>query len=110
MIKNISHSHPYILGSEYMDAVQTVAIKIGGASKTLKPFISLYKVNKKPLLLEKARALADSITRIQNFKTCIIPTQWIFEDCNTRFDKWFWMNCHIGVANMMFAIADFLGE
>ncbi len=82
----------------------------GSTSKIMRAFLTLYKVNNNPLLLEKACALADSITRIQNPETGMIPTHWIFKDCNKKVDEWFWMNCHIGVANTMFWIADFLGE
>lgn len=82
----------------------------GSATKIMRAFLNLYKANKNPLLMEKACALADSVTRIQNFETGMIPTHWIYKDCNKKIDKWFWINCHIGVANCMFEIADFLGE
>lgn len=82
----------------------------GSTSKISRAFLSLYKATNNPLLLEKACALADSITRIQNPETGMIPTHWFFKDKKRPMDRWFWMNCHIGVANTMFSIADFLGE
>lgn len=78
--------------------------------KIMSAFLALYKANKNPLLLEKACALADSITRIQNYETGLIPTHWFSEERNKWMDKWFWINCHIDVANRMFEIAEFIGE
>jgi len=76
----------------------------------LSTFLTLHKANKDPLLLEKACALADSITRMQNFETGMIPTHWIFKDCMAEMNGWFWFNCHLITARAMMNLADFLGE
>lgn len=82
----------------------------GSTAKIMKAFLELYKANKNPLLLEKACALGDSITRMQNFETGMIPTHWFLKDCMKQVDLWFWPNCHIGTAKQMMYLADFLDE
>jgi len=82
----------------------------GSTAKIMKAFLELYKANKNPLILEKACALGDAVTRMQNPETGMIPTHWIFKDCWEKLDGWFWFNCHIGTANNMMYLADFLGE
>lgn len=70
-------------------------------------FRRMHSVTKKPLYLAKARALADSITRIQNPKNGLIPTHWITEDCmETGGDLW--INCMFGTANYLFDLMDYL--
>lgn len=76
----------------------------------LRTFLDLHKANGNPLLLEKACALADAITRMQNAETGMIPTHWIFKDCMKEMDGWFWFNCHLATARAMMNLADFLGE
>ena len=71
--------------------------------------LDLYEVNKNPLLLEKARVLGDSITRMQNSETGQIPTHWMWEDCTTNI-KNFWINCHIATAFRMMQLAKIVGE
>ena len=85
-------------------------VPIDGSTITvMRAFLELYRATKKPLLLEKACALADSITRMQHPKTGVIPTHWMWEDCTERLQN-FWLNCHIGTAFGMKYIAEVLGE
>lgn len=67
-------------------------------------FLSLYQANGNPLLLAKACALADSITRMQNPETGMIPTHWTRTTCSEDGGD-FWINCHISTANLMLKIA-----
>ncbi len=70
-------------------------------------FINLHKLTKEPLYLEKAKALADSITRMQNEENGLIPTHWMTKDCKETGGE-FWINCFIGTANKLFEIAEYL--
>ena len=72
-------------------------------------FLSLYSATENPLLLEKACALGDSITRMQNPETGVIPTHWMKEDCTTNLEN-FWINCHIGTAFRLVELAEAVGE
>ena len=70
-------------------------------------FLNLHKLTKEPLYLEKAKALADSITRMQNKENGLIPTHWMTEDCiQTGGDLW--INCMIATANRLFEIAEYI--
>ena len=56
---------------------------------------------------EKAKALADSITRMQNKENGLIPTHWMTADCvQTGGDLW--INCMIATANRLFEIAEYI--
>lgn len=66
-------------------------------------FLHLYRATGNPLLLAKAKALADSITRMQNPETGMIPTHWMSEQHRNGHD--FWINCHIGTAIWMSEMA-----
>ena len=72
-------------------------------------FKNMHSATGKPLYLEKAKALADSITRIQNSENGLIPTHWITPDCKETGGD-FWINCMFGTANYLFALADYLNE
>ena len=72
-------------------------------------FLDAYKISENPLHLEKALALADSITRMQNPKTGVIPTHWMTKDCMENPDN-FWINCHISSAFAMMRAAKQMGE
>lgn len=75
----------------------------------VKAFLNTYKLTGDELLLEKAFALGDSITRRQNPKTGYIPTHWISKNCSEIFYN-FWMNCHINSAFTMIELAKQNGE
>lgn len=85
-------------------------VPIDGSTATImNAFINMYKATREELYLKKARALANSITRIQNPKTGVIPTHWMEADCmETGGDTW--INCLIGTANRLFEFADFIDE
>lgn len=75
------------------------------AAAIMNAFLCLYKVTGKPLLLAKACALADSITRVQNPTTGQIPTHWLSENIIAE-GGWFWPNCHNDTAFYMLNIAN----
>ena len=60
-----------------------------------------------PLLLEKACALADSITNMQNPRTGMIPTHWMLPSAIEDGDD-MWLNCMIETARMLSGLADYL--
>ena len=72
-------------------------------------FLRLYKANGNPLLLAKARALADSITRMQNPRTGMIPTHWAKKSAIEDGGQ-LWINCHIATAGSMLEIAEAMEE
>lgn len=67
-------------------------------------FLNLYQLKGDRLYLEKAMALADMITRVQNAKTGQIPTFWMGEGCAYGYEN-FWINCQIYTAKAMMRIA-----
>ncbi|MBQ4082381.1 MAG: hypothetical protein IJC55_03700, partial [Clostridia bacterium] len=75
----------------------------------MQTFLSLYSATKNPLLLEKACALGDAITRMQNPQTGVIPTHWMKEDCATNLEN-FWINCHIATSFNLIELAEAVGE
>lgn len=68
-------------------------------------FLNLYKATKNPLLLAKACTLADTVTRMQNPETGLIPTHWVEKDCRESGGS-FWINCHNETALWMMTIAN----
>ncbi|MBE7034152.1 MAG: hypothetical protein E7406_08015 [Ruminococcaceae bacterium] len=81
----------------------------GSTAMVALAFLNMYEVTKDELYLEKALALGDSITRMQNPESGVIPTHWMTTDCSTVL-KNFWMNCHIGSAYAMKELAKATGE
>lgn len=68
-------------------------------------FVSMYKLTSDRLYLEKAMALADTITRMQDAETGQIPTFFIEENCAYgRFN--FWINCQIFSASFLNMLAE----
>lgn len=64
-------------------------------------FTNLHKITKEPLYLRKAHTLATSIVINQDKETGFVPTFW--------YDfPVYWVNCHIGSANRLFELADYL--
>lgn len=72
-------------------------------------FLSLYRLRRDPLLLAKARALGDMLTRMQNPDTGMIPTQWHRATCR-RDGGGFWANCMFASANALLELAAFDDE
>lgn len=73
----------------------------GSAASLIKGFTGAYILTKNPLLLEKAHALADMITKVQNPTNGAIPTYWTKKNCGELLED-FWINCHIGTTNQLF--------
>ena len=81
----------------------------GSTGAVIRAFIDLYKVTGNPLYREKACALGDTITRMQDPESGVIPTHWMTP--NPAKDLYnFWINCHIGAAFHMLYLAEALGE
>ena len=81
----------------------------GSTVAVCRAFLDLYKVTKDPLLLEKACALGDAVTRMQHPESGVIPTHWMSEDPAKDLYN-FWINCHIGSAFGMLYLAEAVGE
>lgn len=85
-------------------------VPIDSSTATLiNDFLCVYEITKDELLLEKACALGDSITRMQDKHSGVIPTHWMKEDCTENLEN-FWINCHIHSAFMMMKLAKVTGE
>ena len=72
-------------------------------------FLKAYSLTKDELMLEKACALGDVITRMQVEESGAIPTHWMWNDCKETL-KNFWINCHIFTAFSMMELAKVMGE
>ena len=72
-----------------------------------KSFINMHKLTKDPLYLEKAKALTNNVTRMQNEENGVIPTHWKTKDCKETGGD-LWINCLIMSANSLFEIAEYL--
>ncbi len=75
----------------------------------IKDFLCVYELTKDELLLEKACALGDSVTRMQDPVSGVIPTHWMKEDCTENLEN-FWINCHIYTGFTMMKLAKAAGE
>ena len=75
------------------------------AAAIIRAFLNVYRITKDKLLLEKAFALGDSITRMQNPETGVFPTHWVKTDCRENLEN-FWINCHIASAFTMMQLAE----
>ncbi len=81
----------------------------GSAAAVIATMLAMYRVTGDELLLEKAKALGDSVTRMQDAETGVIPTHWMSKDCTKTLEN-FWINCHIGTAFRMMELAKITGE
>lgn len=72
-------------------------------------FLYGYTLTHDELFLEKACALGDSITRMQNPDSGVFPTHWMKEDCAENLHN-FWINCHIHTTNVLMKLAEAVGE
>lgn len=72
-------------------------------------FKEMHALTKKPLYLEKAKTLADSITRVQNAENGQISTHWFTEGYKIKDDN-LWINCMFATANHLFDLADYLDK
>ena len=81
----------------------------GSTAKIMNAFLDVYSLTKDPLLLEKACALGDMLTRMQDKDSGLIPTHWMKKDCIENVEN-FWVNCLIGSATHLMRLAEFVGE
>ena len=56
-------------------------------------FLATYELTGNELWLEKAEALGNMLTRMQNSENGVIPTHWTEKDCSKVLNN-FWINCH----------------
>ncbi len=68
-------------------------------------FINMYRLTKERLYLEKAMALADSITRMQDSETGLIPTFFIGENCAYGRIN-YWINCQIFTTRVLLELSE----
>ncbi len=68
-------------------------------------FADMYQLKGDRLYLEKAMALADTVTRMQDPETGMIPTFFIGENC-AEGRRNFWINCQIHTAFSLMRLAD----
>lgn len=81
----------------------------GSTSKISTTFLEMYAATKDSLYFEKAAALGDMLTRMQDPKTGVIPTFWTSKKNIEELEN-FWINCHIASAFALFKLADANGE
>ena len=81
----------------------------GSTASVIKAFLKLYEATGNELYREKAYALGDSMTRMENTENGVIPTHWMTTNCSTVLEN-FWINCHISSAFAMLALAKSNGE
>ena len=79
------------------------------ASKMIAAYLAMYRAERDPLYLEKAKSLADSITRIQE-PSGRVPTFWEAKDhwiSDVRYD---WLNCMASSAAALLDVAEACGK
>lgn len=78
-------------------------------STIMTAFLKMYSLTKNRLYYEKAAALGDMLTRMQNPKSGVIPTFWTSEKDIEELEN-FWINCHIFSATSLFELAEISKE
>lgn len=73
-------------------------------------FAEIYKATGKELYLEKAKALGDSITNMQNPRNGLIPTHWFNPEKDIEDGGSFWLNCLLETADCLTRFSDILKE
>lgn len=76
----------------------------------MKAFGVMYKATGKRLYLEKAKALADSITNMQNPENGFIPTHWNTSEPDKECGTKFWVNCLFSTALRLVEFADLIED
>lgn len=76
-------------------------------SDILSTFLAMYKAGRGELHLEKAKALADTLTRVQ-LDSGLIPTHWMDE--KSKNGDAFWINCMFMATRALTNLGLFLGE
>lgn len=72
------------------------------AADIISTFLAMYKAGRGELHLEKAKAIADSLTRVQ-YDDGLIPTHWMTED---MLELPFWINCMFSSAINLARLAE----
>lgn len=73
------------------------------SASAINTFIALYKAGRGELYLAKAKALTDTITRVQH-ENGLIPTHWMDEETLNGHN--FWINCMIATATTVQTMSD----
>ena len=76
-------------------------------SDIMEAFLAMHKAGRGELHLEKAKALADSITRAQQ-PDGMLPTHWMTEAYKKGED--FWINCMFYAAVRLSELSEYIGE
>ena len=77
------------------------------AADIAQTFLAMYKAGRGELWLEKAKALCDSITRVQRADG-MIPTHWMNDDF--RNGKNLWISCMFQTARIMLEMSESLEQ
>lgn len=88
----------------YRVPVDNSACNVGGA------FLSLYEKTGDRLSFEKAKALADAITIVQNPVNGQIPTTWDTRSHNDDRNRTWWINCSMSSIEFLLRMADAINE
>jgi maltose/maltodextrin transport system substrate-binding protein len=78
-------------------------------AKIMTTFLDVYEATNDKLYFEKAAALGDMLTRMQNPESGVIPTFWTSKK-NIEGLHNFWINCHIASAAALYRLAEITGE
>ena len=78
-------------------------------SKIMSAFLDMYRATNDSLYFEKAAALGDMITRMQDPTNGVIPTFWTTKE-NIEDLENFWINCHIASAFRLYELSVAAGE
>lgn len=81
-----------------------VPIDASGAT-VMRSFVNMFRLTGERLYLEKAMALGDTITRVQNPESGQVPTFFIGEGCAYGYEN-FWINCLLYTASSMLYLAE----
>lgn len=73
------------------------------AASVIRTFVAMYKAGRGELYLAKAKALADTVTRVQH-EDGMIPTHWMDEETLNGHN--FWINCMIATADALKAMSE----
>ncbi len=105
----IKENHPEVRSPAGLEQYYCYWPIDGSTGKIARTFLEVYKATKDKLYLEKANALGDMLTRMQDPESGVIPTFWTSKE-NIEGLENFWINCHIGSAFTLFDLAEQNGE
>ena len=78
------------------------------AAKMIRAYVAMYRAERRPEDLQKARALADTITR-QQLPSGRVPTFWD-ANCGITGERYDWLNCMAASAEALVVLDDQIAE